>query len=380
MITLKGITWDHARGYDPLIAASALYLEEKGVAVNWQKRSLTNFGDQSLEALSKQFDLIIMDHPHAGVAEASRCLLSLHILLAASTLQELKNASAGPSFESYHYHGTQWALPIDAAMQCASYRPDLLGSLPIPSNWKEVFDLSNVLKRKNLCIGMALCPTDCLCSFLSITAQWGSPITENNPLLVSTEVGIKALEMIRSMRDQFHPNVLDWNPIALYDHMSTENDIVYSPLAFCYTNYARDAFRQNLLHFHTAPEIKNAVLGGAGIAVTASCKEPQIAADFAAWICSNTIQSSIYVNAQGQPGNKFAWEDAAANKLTHNFFSNTLATLSNAYVRPRYQGWPKFQQWLGEKIHAFLVNDTAPELLLKELQEEYSASYKKENN
>ena len=227
---------------------------------------------------------------------------------------------------------------------------------------------------------MALCPTDCLCSFLSITAQWGSPITENNPLLVSTEVGIKALEMIRSMRDQFHPNVLDWNPIALYDHMSTENDIVYSPLAFCYTNYARDAFRQNLLHFHTAPEIKNAVLGGAGIAVTASCKEPQIAADFAAWICSNTIQSSIYVNAQGQPGNKFAWEDVAANKLTHNFFSNTLATLSNAYVRPRYQGWPKFQQWLGEKIHAFLVNDTPPELLLKELQEEYCASYKKENN
>ena len=91
MITLKGITWDHARGYDPLIAASALYLEEKGVAVNWQKRSLTNFGDQSLEALSKQFDLIIMDHPHAGVAEASSCLLSLHNLLAASTLQELKN-------------------------------------------------------------------------------------------------------------------------------------------------------------------------------------------------------------------------------------------------------------------------------------------------
>jgi hypothetical protein len=54
MIKLKGITWDHARGYDPLIASSELYFKEKGIQVDWQKRSLTNFGDQSLEELSKQ--------------------------------------------------------------------------------------------------------------------------------------------------------------------------------------------------------------------------------------------------------------------------------------------------------------------------------------
>ena len=59
MIKLKGITWDHARGYDPLIVASALYLKETGIQIEWQKRSLTNFGDQSLETLAQQFDLII---------------------------------------------------------------------------------------------------------------------------------------------------------------------------------------------------------------------------------------------------------------------------------------------------------------------------------
>ena len=385
MIRLKGITWDHARGYDPLIAASELYFKEKGIQVEWQKRSLTNFGDQSLKELAKQFDLIIMDHPHVGVAEASQCLLPLNDLVAVNTLNELKNASAGPSFESYHYHGKQWALPIDAAMQCASYRADLIGSDRLPNTWEEVFTLAKTLAAKKLYIGMALCPTDCLCSFLSLTAQMGSPIHENNEalnnetinneVLVEPSIGLKALTMLRSMRDAFHPKALDWNPIALYDYMSQENDIVYSPLAFCYTNYSRLGFRKNILNYHTAPEINNAVLGGAGIAITSSCSNVHEAANYAAWICSDDVQSNTYVNAQGQPANKTAWENKQANALTNNFFANIMPSLTNAYVRPRYQGWPKFQQFLGETIHAYLVNDTEPALVLEKLQAAYCASY-----
>ena len=379
MIKLKGITWDHARGYDPLIASSELYFKEKGIQVDWQKRSLTNFGDQSLEALSKQFDLIIMDHPHVGVAEASQCLMPLNDLLPANILNELKISSAGPSFESYHYHGKQWALPIDAAMQCASYRADLMVNDSLPNTWEEVFALAKTLASKKLYIGMALCPTDCLCSFLSLTAQFGSPIQENNELLVEPSVGIKALSMLRTMRDVFHPKALDWNPIALYDYMAEQNDIAYSPLAFCYTNYSRAGFRKNILKYHTAPEINNAVLGGAGIAITSSCTNVQEAAHYAAWICSDVVQSTIYVNAQGQPGNKMAWENKQANVITNNFFSNTMPSLTNAYLRPRYQGWPKFQTFIGETIHAYLLHDTAPELVLEKLQAAYTASYLIEN-
>jgi len=379
MIKLKGITWDHARGYDPLIASSELYFKEKGIQVEWQKRSLTNFGDQSLEALSKQFDLIIMDHPHVGVAEASQCLMPLNDLVPANILNELKISSAGPSFESYHYHEKQWALPIDAAMQCASYRADLMVNDSLPNTWEEVFALAKTLASKKLYIGMALCPTDCLCSFLSLTAQFGSPIRENNELLVEPSVGIKALSTLRTMCDVFHPKALDWNPIALYDYMSEENDIAYSPLAFCYTNYSRAGFRKNILKFHTTPEINNAVLGGAGIAITSSCSNVQEAANYAAWICSGVVQSTIYVNAQGQPGNKMAWENKEANTITSDFFTNTMPSLTNAYLRPRYQGWPKFQTFLGETIHAYLVHDTTPELVLKKLQAAYTASYLIEN-
>jgi multiple sugar transport system substrate-binding protein len=380
MIKLKGITWDHARGYDPLIAASELYFKEKGIQVDWQKRSLTNFGDQSLEELSKQFDLIIMDHPHVGVAEASQCLIPLNDLLPVNILNELKNSSAGPSFESYNYHGKQWALPIDAAMQCASYRADLMHNESLPSSWEEVFALAKTLAAKKLYIGMALCPTDCLCSFLSLTAQMGSPIQENNKLLVEPSIGLKALTMIRSMRDAFHPKALDWNPIALYDYMAEQNDIAYSPLAFCYTNYSRIGFRKNILNYHTAPEINNAVLGGAGIAITSSCSNVHEAAHYAAWICSDDVQSTIYVNTQGQPGNKTAWENKQANALTNNFFASTMPSLTHAFVRPRYQGWPKFQTFLGETIHAYLVNDTAPELVLEKLQTAYRTSYIIEKN
>jgi len=390
MITLKGITWDHARGYDPLIASSALYFEKKGIQVDWQKRSLTNFGDQSLEELSKQFDLIIMDHPHVGVAEASQCLMPLNDLLPANILNEFKNTSAGPSFESYNYHNKQWALPIDAAMQCASYRADLMSNDSLPNTWEEVFALAKTLASKKLYIGMALCPTDCLCSFLSLTARLGSPIQENkealsnetlnNELLVEPSVGLKALTMLSSMRDAFHPKALDWNPISLYDYMAEQNDIAYSPLAFCYTNYSRIGFRKNLLKYHTAPGINNAVLGGAGIAITSSCGNVQEAAHYTAWICSDEVQSTIYVNAQGQPGNKIAWENMQANDITNNFFASTMPSLTNAYVRPRYQGWPKFQTFLGETIHAYLVYDTAPELVLEKLQAAYTASYLIEKN
>ena len=380
MITLKGITWDHARGYDPLIAASELYFKEKGIQVEWQKRSLTNFGDQSLEELSKQFDLIIMDHPHVGVAEASQCLLPLNDLVDSNILNAMKSSSAGPSFESYNYHNKQWALPIDAAMQCASYRADLMQNESLPTSWEEVFDLAKTLATKKLYIGMALCPTDCLCSFLSLTAQMGSPIKENNELLVEPSIGIKALSMLRSMRDAFHPKALDWNPIALYDYMAEQNDIAYSPLAFCYTNYSRTGFRKNILNYHTAPEINYAVLGGAGIAITSSCSNVHEAANYAAWICAGEIQSTIYVNAQGQPGNKTAWENKQANALTNNFFSSTMPSLTNAHVRPRYQGWPKFQTFLGETIHAYLLYDTAPALVLEKLQAAYTASYIIEKN
>jgi multiple sugar transport system substrate-binding protein len=376
-VTLSGITWDHPRGYDPLIASSALYEKLFGVKVKWQKRWLTNFGDQSLAELAEQFDLLIIDHPHTGVAHETKCLFPLDELLSPEKINELKKQTTGPSFSSYNYTGKQWAIPVDAAMQCSANRLDLLGDVAVPKNWAEVFELAHLLKKKNLQVGMALCPTDSLCSFLTISAQLGSPIREGNEMLVSREAGLQSLELMRKMHDNFHPKSLDWNPIQLYDHMSTHDDIAYTPLAFCYTNYSRDGFREKKLSYGNAPGIKNAVLGGAGIAVSAKSKYLNEAAQYAAWICSADIQNSVYVMGQGQPANMVAWKSDFANGLTNNFFFNTIDTLTNAFVRPRYSGWPAFQKYLGEVLHTFLKDDIDLVKVLNHLQEAYRQSYKK---
>jgi multiple sugar transport system substrate-binding protein len=374
-ITLTGITWDHPRGYHPLAATADLYKKQTGISIEWQIRSLTNFGDQSLAELANHFDLLIIDHPHAGVAARTKCLTPFEELLSAETLTELKDQTAGPCFSSYHYKGKQWALPVDAAVQCAAYRPDLLQNVKVPENWTEVLMLAHSLKKKKLWIGTALCATDSLCSFLSITAQLGSPIGEGNDLLVHQGTGLIALDLMRYMRDHFHPGCTDWNPVQLYDHMSANDDIVYAPLAFCYTNYARDGFRKNKLFYRNAPGTAHAVLGGAGIAISAKSKHAAEAAKYAAWICSAAIQNSVYVREQGQPASSIAWKSEFANGLTNNFFNNTLDSLENAYIRPRYTGWPAFQQYLGETIHAFLKQNTDPQQVLEQLQEEYRKSY-----
>jgi len=375
-MVLTGITWNHPRGYDPLIASSALYEELFGVKVKWEKRSLTNFGDQSLAGLADRFDLLIIDHPHAGIAYETNCLFPLNELLPKEKIDELKEQSAGPCFSSYNFKGIQWAIPVDAAVQCSANRPDLLGDSEVPKNWEEVFELTDSLKKKNLQVGMALSPTDSLCSFLTLTAQLGSPVLEGNELLVTQEAGLQSLELMRRMRDNFHESSLSWNPIRLYDYMSTNDNIAYTPLAFCYTNYSRDGFRKNRLDFCKVPGITNAVLGGAGIAVSAKSKYLSETAQYAAWICSAKIQNSVYVMKEGQPANIVAWKSDFANELTNNFFFNIFDTLRNAFVRPRYGGWAEFQKFLGEVLHAYLKDDADPVKVLDHLQEGYRLSYK----
>jgi multiple sugar transport system substrate-binding protein len=374
---LKGITWDHPRGYDPLMASSALYERLFDVKVTWEKRSLTSFGDQSLTGMAERFDLLIMDHPHAGVAFETNCLFPIDELLPVEELNGLKEQTAGPAFSSYNYKGKQWAIPVDAAMQCSASRPDLLGDTEVPKDWAEVFELTGLLKKESLQVGMALCPTDSLCTFLTLTAQLGSPVKEGNEMLVRRETGLQSLELMRKMRDNFHENSLSWNPIQLYDYMSTHEDIAYAPLAFCYSNYSRKDFTKNKLSYNNAPGITNALLGGAGIAVSAKCKYLNQAAQYAAWICSAEIQGSVYVIGQGQPANVAAWKSAFANELTNNFFFSTFETLTNAFVRPRYSGWPEFQKYLGEVLHAYLKDDADPVKVLDHLQEVYRLSYKK---
>ena len=369
-IQLKGITWDHPRGYQPLIACSQQYAAATDLQVTWDRRSLKAFGDQPIDELAQTYDLLIIDHPHVGLAASTGCLLRLDEWLSADTLRMLAMESAGPSHASYFYAGHQWGLAIDAALQTAAYRADLLDG-PLPQRWSDVITLAEQVRSQGRYVALPLAPTDAICSFVSLCASLGASPGQSDDL-VPTEVGMRALSLLRDMKAIAHPNSPDWNPIHMLDHMSSADDVVYCPLTFCYTNYSRQGYQPHLLTFTTVPGVRGAILGGTGFAVSSECAHPQAACDYGAWLCSAAVQSGCYVQEGGQPGNVIAWRDAAANALTNNFFANVLPTLEQSYVRPRHHGFVVFQETAGHIIHDFLRNDTDPAQCLDKL----SALYK----
>ena len=125
MIHLKGMTWDHPRGYRCLEAASEHYAAQHGVSISWDRRSLQAFADAPIDDIAETYDFIILDHPHVGLIADSACLLPLEMPADAA------EASLGGSLESYVWNGSLWAYPVDAACQVAVKRPDLCkGELP----------------------------------------------------------------------------------------------------------------------------------------------------------------------------------------------------------------------------------------------------------
>src|SRR3954454_16362600 len=95
---LRGMTWSHPRGLDPLLAAGPP-LKELGVAVIWDARSLQGFEEASIERLASEYDLIAIDHPFMGDAFAQGALQPVDSIVGEAFVAELKANSVGLSFQ-----------------------------------------------------------------------------------------------------------------------------------------------------------------------------------------------------------------------------------------------------------------------------------------
>jgi len=366
---LRGITWDHPRGYAPLAASLQPYARLRDVSVEWEKRSLKDFGDAPIDALAEEYDLLVIDHPHVGLAAEKRCLLPLDEWIPAQVMETLARQSAGPSHASYSYSEHQWALAVDAAMQTSVSRPDLLQS-GLPATWMDVVALGEKLKSKGMSIAVPLCPTDAICCFLTLCASMGSPFGRG-PRGVDPSIGASSLRLLRQFSSLSPVQCLAWNPIMLLEHMSVANDIAYCPLAFCYNCYSRERPGQHRLRFRDIPGGRGSILGGTGIAVSSRCAFPTEACGYAAWICGAESQRSFYFAAEGQPANVAVWDDPEANARTDDFFSGTRRSLEMAYVRPRHPGFVDFQKRAGELINGFLRGQDDEQSCLSAIQREY---------
>jgi multiple sugar transport system substrate-binding protein len=360
MITLTGISWDHPRGHDPMVATAEAYMRSHpDVRIVWETRSLKDFGDYPVQRLAERYDLLLVDHPFTGTAASTRCLLPVDGHLAADYLAAQQAGSVGPSYASYLYAGHLWALPVDAAGQVSALRPDLLDR-PEPKSWEDVIDLAREQRETDKpLVAIPLVPTDAVVSFFSICAGLGTPLFAGSSGAVDRPVGEQALEILKRLATLAHPESLSWNPIRTLDRMSQSNEIAYVPLLFGYSNYARPGFRQHPIHFTNVPRDglglpRGAVLGGVGLAVSARSSHPREAFAYARFVADPLTQRTTYFQAGGQPGHRSAWTDRDVNAAANGFFLDTLETLDHAYLRPTHVGYPAFQEEAGNVVHACL--------------------------
>ena len=200
-IELRGITWDHPRGYDCLAANTALFTERHpDIKVTWDRRTLREFGEQPIDELCKRYDIVVVDHPFVGHAHATGCLIDLRRILPEAEIARMLDDSVGPSTESYHYRGGVYGLPTDTAAQVAAYRSDLMTALGIdpPETFDEVLRLARRTRENGMWIILPAVPIDAICMLLTLTANLGSPFREDTDILPDPAAIEDALARIAS--------------------------------------------------------------------------------------------------------------------------------------------------------------------------------------
>ena len=377
MVTLQGMTWKHDRGLAPMLATAAQFTQSHpDVRIEWEARSLQGFADHPIRDLAQEFDLLVLDHPFMGTVAKGGYLVPLDNCISYEVLSSLRGESVGASHESYFYDGHQWALAIDAAAQVAGYRPDLLAAAgkAVPSTWEEVSELARIGQGF---VTTPLLPVDSFCSFITLCASSGATLfAPGSRKVVDEKTGEAALHQLKKLAEFATADAREWNPIAVWERMSATDEIAYCPLAFGYSNYARPGYRRAPIHFTNIPSRPprgpaGSVLGGAGLAISARCKELATAVDYAQWVASAECQKTIYVQSGGQPGNKKAWIDPGINAMSNHFFEATLPTLEQAFLRPRFASFVQFQTQASFLVSDFLSGKYSSAATLESLDECY---------
>lgn len=358
MIELTGITWNHTRGFLPMVATAQRFSElHPEVSISWQKRSLQQFADAPLADLAARFDLMVIDHPSIGEAAHLNLLLPLNEHLPSSFLADQAANSVGQSYRSYTIGGHQYALATDAATPIAGWRPDLLAraGAEVPATWNDLLALA----RRGL-VTIPAIPIDSLMNlFMLANALDAEPFTTPGEVITGM-AGKEALRLLRELVCVSAPGSLERNPISTWQLLADSDKVAYCPFAYGYSNYSRPGYASNtlqtggLITLYGKP--LRSTLGGAGLAISHNCKHPEQALAYAKFTASAEIQRTLYTHSGGQSGYRAAWLDTTLNALTSNFFRSTLSTLDAAWVRPRFSGFIAFQDAASNLVHDYLMH------------------------
>lgn len=376
MKRLKGITWNHTRGLLPMAATAQRFTElNPGIEISWEKRSLQEFADASIEDLAKRFDLLVIDHPWTGFGAQTNAILPLSDYLSPDYIKDQETNTVGRSYGSYVFGNKLWALPIDAATPVAAARLDILEQqeLEVPQTYADLLALA----KKGL-VAFAGIPVDVLMSFYMYCCSLGEAPFQSEEKVVSPETGKKALQMFRELAQLIDVANFNRNPIQVYEAMVNTDEIAYCPFAYGYSNYSRIGYSRKLLHFYDLVSLNNqpmiSSLGGTGLAVSSFSEHIPEVIKYAEFTASSQVQQNIFADNGGQPGHLQAWKSDRINQLTHDYFKNTLPALERAFLRPRYSGHMYFQDHAGDVVRDYLMNGGNEDVVLDELNALYVKS------
>ncbi|MDF2763577.1 MAG: extracellular solute-binding protein [Rhodospirillales bacterium] len=355
---IRGIAWAHRRAVDPLIAASTAYEETRNdLRIEWEARPLHGFEFTPVAELARAYDLIVLDHPFMGEAAESRCLLPLD-----RTLPGLADGDfIGPSLATYRYRGETWAVPVDAACQTATFRPDLLERLGgrVPGTLPEVLALGEAAHAEGLRLAIALKGVHALMTLLTLCAALGRPCGERpGQPFADPDTARHAVDWICAILEHCPAEALDWNSIALHEAMVARDDLVYCPAVYCYLTYAEADMRRPL-RFAGLPataaggEPRGSTIGGAGIAVSASTQARDAALGFLRFLAGQGAQR-LFAEHHGQPARVEGWHDERIDNRFGGAFSAVRRTMELSWIRPRWPGYLGLQAQGGALIEAHL--------------------------
>ena len=354
------MTWSHPRGFDPMVATSQVWRDRTGVEIVWDKRSLQDFESFPVEELARQYDFIVIDHPHVGQVTAEQCLTPLDVAGREAERVELARNSVGQSYPSYNWEGRQWAFPIDAATQVQAFRPDRI-ERPAET-WNEV-----ILLAKAGHVVLPMLAPHSLMTFYTLAANLGSPCATSERDLIGAKAGVEVVSRLAELTALIAPSNFAMDPIAASEAMAHADPVVtLMPFGYGYANYALAGFRPGRLKFADIPlpGAKGSALGGTGIAVSAFSAHKAAAIDYAYWVASGDVQRGTYSASGGQPGHAAAWDDDAVNTPVDGFYRDTRKTLEGAYVRPRHNGYMAFQDAASQRLNAGLLErENAPAIV-----------------
>lgn len=381
---LRGITWDHPRGY--AVLAELEWLDAKAdtrygavpAPLAWDRQPLAGFESQPIADLAGRYDLLVIDHPGLGAATAA--LHPLDDLFSPSELAAWAAAAVGPSFGSYRYAGHQWALPLDAAAQICVVRPDLMGGRPPPATWQEVAGLA-----RETPLALVLGGPHALLTLLAICAAQGVPpiaeADDGSPAggfaedAAARDAVLIALDLLTDVCARIDLARAAGNPIDVLEAMAVEDATACSPLVYGYVTYSEPGRRPYQLAACDAPAWQpggrpGSVLGGTGVAV--SCRvageDMETARAHVRRLLAEPVQAGLVPRAGGQAALRAAWESDAVNAACGGFYRHTRTTLDQAWVRPRFAGWVAFQDQGSAVVRGGLSGRAAPIQILRQLQ------------